>query len=648
MVKEPNGIINYGFFPVWRSLMKKIIALILCLVTVVAIFASCARDEDDKGAIVNMYLFNTEIRNFDPLYAYTNASTVEYDGDTSGNGVFLSKLNANAEAVELLGLIYEGLFRMKEDGKVEKALCKKYEYIKKEDAKDPSKNTYMLRITLRQTYWSDNTKVQANDFVFTVRRILSPDTSCDAAVMLYDIKNAKIVKSGDISRDKLGISAPDNETIEIEFEKDIDVDKFLEVLASPILVPLRENKVNSYETDDKGEIIYGNDGMPAYSNAWATKATSIVCSGPFFIRKLEDSLGKEWVLERNKYYSANPDVEEAPDKYVKPYKIIIHYDFTMDEVLEAYNNGTLFYVGGMTPEQFAEYESKLTINDTFSVGVYAFNPNSELTQNPAVRRALSLALDRNEIAKYVTASVPATGLIPNKVFDTGRGTSYRSTYGSLISAEANIDEAKDVLKAAGVKGGELTLLVRQNTSTAARNNDEQAMAEYAKAQWEKLGFTVTLDVKGRNQFQARFNEGAYDVLYTDWQAYSVRPFNMVAPFSIYYSGTKLDTEHHNYDPQPNSTGYSDPDYDAIIEAAAQYEEGTRERNDKVFEAEKKLMEDMPVIPLIFYRDFYMSSSQISGVKNTYYNYKSLTNMNLKNYKNYLPAETTEAEEEAAE
>ena len=637
-----------GFFLFGGLFMKKVLALILCLATVLAIFASCARDEDDKGAIVNMYLFNTEIRNFDPLYAYTNASTEEYDGDSSGNGSFLNKLNANAEAVELLGLLYEGLFRMKADGKVEKALCKKYEYIKKEDAKDPSKNTYMLRITLRQTYWSDNTKVQANDFVFTVKRILSPDTSCDAAVMLYDIKNAKTVKSGDISRDKLGISAPDNETIEIEFEKDINVDRFLEVLASPILVPLRENKVNSYETDDKGEIIYGNDGMPAYSNAWATSATSLVCSGPFFIRKLEDTLGKEWTLERNKYYSANPDIEEAPDKHVTPYKIIVHYEFTMDEVLEAYNNGTLFYVGGMTPEQFAQYQSQLTVNDTLSLGVYMFNPNSELVQNPAVRRALSLALDRNEIAKYVTASVPATGLIPNKVFDTGRGTSYRTQYGSVISSEANIDEAKSVLSAAGIKGGEIKLLVRQNNSTAARNNDEEGMAAYAKEQWEKLGFTVTLDTRGRNQFQAKYNEGAYDVLYTDWQAYSVRPFNMVAPFSIYYSGTELDTEHHNYDPKPNCTGYSNPDYDAIIEEAAQYDEGTRERNDKVYEAEKKLMEDMPIIPLIFYRDFYMTSNQISGVQDTYYNFKILTKMSLKNYKNYLPAEVTEAEAEAAE
>ena len=619
--------------------MKKLIALLLCLATVLTVLASCGpRDENDKGAIVNMYLFN-EIRNFDPLYAYTNEASLEYDGnDNNGNPIFLSKLNANAEAVELLGLLYEGLFRLNSDGKVEKALCKSYEYIKKENASKPENNTYMLRITLRDTRWSDNTKVSANDFIFTVKRILDPGISCDAAVMLYDIKNAKLVKSGDISRDRLGISSPDTQTIEIEFEKDINIDRFLEVLASPMLVPLRENKVDSHLTDDKGELIYGADGMPANSTDWATKATSLVCSGPFFIRKLDDSLGQEWALERNKYYSANPDLDERVDKYVTPYKIIIHYDFSLDEVLEAYNNGTLFYVGTLTAEAFETYKSQLTINDTFSVGSYMFNPDSELMQNPAVRRALSLALDRNEMAQYVTGSVPATGLIPPKVYDLDKKTSYRSKYGDVISTEANIDEAKSVLKAAGVNGGEITILVRNFTA-----NNESEMALLAKTQWEKLGFTVNIDERGRNMYQSKYNEGAYDVLYTDWQAYSVRAFNMVAPFSIYYSGAALDTEHHNYDPKPNCTGYSNPDYDAIIEEAAAFEEGTRERNDKVFEAEKKLMEDMPIIPLVFYRDYYMSSSVLSGIKNTYYNFKILTKMSQKNYHDYLPVEETKDE-----
>ncbi|MBO4422552.1 MAG: hypothetical protein J5879_03880 [Clostridia bacterium] len=610
--------------------MKKVIALLLCLATALTILSSCARDEDDKGAIVNMYLFN-EIRNFDPLYAYTNASSVEYDGDGT-SGVFLSKLNANAEAVELLGLLYEGLFRLNADGKIEKGLVKSYKFVDK-----PAENSYRLIITLRDTRWSDNTKVSADDFIFTVKRILDPGISCDAAVMLYDIKNAKAVKLGDESIDRLGISSPDSKTIEIEFEHEIDHDQFLEVLASPMLVPLRKNKVTSHLTDDKGELIYDANGMPAYSTAWATVATSLVCSGPFFIRKLENDLNKEWTLERNKYYSANPDSNEAVDKYVKPYKIVIHYEFSMDEVLEAYNNGTLFYVGSLSSEAFEQYKDQLTINDTFAVGSYMFNPKSELMQNPAVRRALSLALDRNEIAKFVVASVPATGLIPPKVYDTGRKTSYREQYGSVIDPGADIDAAKALLKSAGVSGGDITILARNAQHT---KNDEIGMAEYAAEQWKKLGFNVTVDSRGRNQYQAKYNDGAYDVLYTDWQAYSVRAFNMVAPFSVNYSGTALDTEHYDYSPKPNCTGYSNAEYDALIDEAAALKEGTRERNDKVYEAEKMLMEDMPVMPLVFYRDYYMASKQISGYRNTYYGFKVLNKMKLKNYHDYLPAEET--------
>ena len=624
------GDINHGFFPSGGHSMKKVIALLLCLATALTILSSCARDEDDKGAIVNMYLFN-EIRNFDPLYAYTNASSVEYDGDGT-SGVFLSKLNANAEAVELLGLLYEGLFRLNADGKIEKGLVKSYKFVDK-----PAENSYRLIITLRDTRWSDNTKVSADDFIFTVKRILDPGISCDAAVMLYDIKNAKAVKLGDESIDRLGISSPDSKTIEIEFEHEIDHDQFLEVLASPMLVPLRKNKVTSHLTDDKGELIYDANGMPAYSTAWATVATSLVCSGPFFIRKLENDLNKEWTLERNKYYSANPDSNEAVDKYVKPYKIVIHYEFSMDEVLEAYNNGTLFYVGSLSSEAFEQYKDQLTINDTFAVGSYMFNPKSELMQNPAVRRALSLALDRNEIAKFVVASVPATGLIPPKVYDTGRKTSYREQYGSVIDPGADIDAAKALLKSAGVSGGDITILARNAQHT---KNDEIGMAEYAAEQWKKLGFNVTVDSRGRNQYQAKYNDGAYDVLYTDWQAYSVRAFNMVAPFSVNYSGTALDTEHYDYSPKPNCTGYSNAEYDALIDEAAALKEGTRERNDKVYEAEKMLMEDMPVMPLVFYRDYYMASKQISGYRNTYYGFKVLNKMKLKNYHDYLPAEET--------
>ena len=75
--------------------MKRILALTLCLVMLVPLFVSCgSKDEEDKGAIIRTYM-TSDIYNFDPIYAYTDDA-----------------------ATKIMGMIYEGLFRLDENGKV--------------------------------------------------------------------------------------------------------------------------------------------------------------------------------------------------------------------------------------------------------------------------------------------------------------------------------------------------------------------------------------------------------------------------------------------------------------------------------------------------------------------------------------------------
>lgn len=611
--------------------MKKFLALLLCLATVTAFLTSCPAstgDEDeDKGAIVNMYLCS-EIRCFDPLYAYTNALSNEYD---SSSKTFVNKLYTDADAVKLLGLLYEGLTKINDSGKVEMCLAKGYTI-----SENTEENIYKMQITLKSTKWSDGVKVQADDFVYTVKRVLDYGTSCEGASLLFDIKNARAVKNGDISVDQLGITAPDTDTIEIQFEGKIDYNQFLENLASPLLVPLREDKVSKPLTDEETtDVIYDADGMPATDKNWCTTATSLVCSGPFFIRTLSDERGGLLVLERNKYYFLDSEKNEKVTKYVTPYKIEVHYNWTFDDVVAAYNAGTLFYVGKMTNEQYAEHAGQLKETDMFSTGCYVFNTSSELMQNSSVRKALSLALDRNTVASYYGIDKPATGIVPLPVYDTKYGTTYRSTYGDILSTSANIEEAKSVLKTAGISGGNITILVRNYVT----GGTDQLLAEHAKQQWEQLGFNVTIDVRGVNMFQTKLSEGAYNVVYTDWNANTVRAFSVLAPFSVNFSGTKIDLQHYNYDPQPNTTGYSSTEYDALIEQAYALAEGSKERNDILFEAEKMLMDDMPLIPLVFHRSGTLTSNKLSGIKYSVYGYMYLQKMKLKNYQDYINNET---------
>ena len=142
--------------------MKRSIALLLCLLMLLMAFAGCSNKEDkeeDPGAYVYMYL-SDPVYNFDPAFAYGNDS-----------------------ALKVASLLFENLFVLGDNGKPEKSLVDSYTIDKKE-------NTMLL--TLREdTYWSDGTAVSANDVVFAWQRILDSSKSFDAAVLLYDVKNAK-------------------------------------------------------------------------------------------------------------------------------------------------------------------------------------------------------------------------------------------------------------------------------------------------------------------------------------------------------------------------------------------------------------------------------------------------------------------------
>jgi oligopeptide transport system substrate-binding protein len=161
-------------------LRKRIFALLLCLVICLPTFVACGgeRDENDKGAYITMYLTD-EIYNFDPVYAYTNE-----------------------EAESIVSLLFARLFSLSSKGKLQYELAKDWDY--KEDEKNEE---YSMIITLRETWWSDKTKVTADDVVFAWKRILSSENSFSCAALLFDIKNARAVKAGNCSIDDLGLVA---------------------------------------------------------------------------------------------------------------------------------------------------------------------------------------------------------------------------------------------------------------------------------------------------------------------------------------------------------------------------------------------------------------------------------------------------------
>ncbi len=599
--------------------MKKAIALLLVLCLTATFFTGCKGDEDDKGAIINMYI-GSEIRNFDPAVAYTNA-----------------------DAVKILGLVYEGLMKIDGDGKLKKAMADKYTIDEEENK---------ITFELGETAWSDGQVVSADEFVFAFKRILDPSFSSTASVLLYPIKNASAVKAGDASIDSLGITAPDTKLLEIVLEEGADFDEFLENLASPALVPLRQDKVSKPLTDEEsGRVIYDENDMMQYDTAWATKATMHVSNGPFCIKTMDDAQNKLFVLERNKYYYLDKESNDF-DKYVKPYRIEIHYDYFSSsaekgvaQLVEDYNNGTLFYLSALPVDQLETYKDDLTYTELFSTATYLFNSNNELFKIPEVKKALSLALDRDHIQSLTSnVHIAANGIVPGPVFNTDSKTSYRDVHGDAMSKAADLDAAKAALKgvtyptdAEGNTIKSFTLTYRDFLG----NNFEELVAKYAKEQWEKLGFNVKLEALKRNVFTSRFTAGEYDVISYDYQTNSTSAMSALAPFSLQFSGAAKDIVHNNYDALPGITGYNSEAFNALIDEAYKLAPRSAERADKLFEAEKILMQDAPLIPLYFYRDYYMTQ-ELSGVKSSIFGFRDFTDTKLKNYKDYIPVEETQA------
>lgn len=588
--------------------MKRILAALVCLVMLCMSFTACSkRSEDDMGPIFNAYV-GAEPYILDPQINHTDD-----------------------DAVQLMSLIFEGLTKINSKGKVENALLNNYSY-----NKDEIKGEYTLTMTIKETMWTDARRVSADDFIYSWKRLLSSDFSSSAASLLYDIKNAKAAKSGDVSVDDIGLAAVDTYTIEVRFDHDIDVDQFLRNCASIALVPLREDVVSKSAA------------------SWSKKSTSMVANGPFAVKGLnyEDGTMR---LERNAYYFLDEDDDLL--KYVIPYRIYVTFlkdDATqpsgsdkapesLSAQLSSFLSDNIKLITDLPLGERSNYASKGTVSDNGSTLSCVIDTENPLFSDYRVRQALSLAIDRNQVVSLITYAKAANGLINNTCFDGLSKKSFREVGGSLVSASADTTKAQSLLSEANVLSGSFELTYRQT-------EEDEAVATYLKQQWESLGLTVKLDpvlatsyvekdktteadnVYYDDTLTTKFNNGDYDVILVDYNMISVDPFAALSSFATEFSGNACDVE-NDWAIVGNMCGFNDEKYNEIIDRAFA-EKDTDKRAVILHEAEKYLMEQMPIIPIVFNQSFYMAADDISGESFGYTGLVDLRDVNLKNYLDY--------------
>lgn len=624
--------------------MKKVISLLLILgmlAGMTAVFSSCgkAKEPVGGGAQISVYL-GPEISDLDP----------------QGN-------QTSDAALSVIRLLFEPLFSVEPDGDLVLAGAKKYK-INKSEGK--------VTIDLRESYWSDgSTLVRASDYVYAWKKLIRSDTDNPAATLLYDVKNALKIKQGVERLDNLGVIAVDNDTLEITFEEGFTAyDTFLRNLANVALSPLNEKMVNNRET------------------FWGKSVSTISSNGPFRLTTL-DYVDGTFRLDRNRAYHRSADSSATVDAYVIPaaLKTIWNIDVDLKEddkylnnLVDALAENTVFYVGDIPQNLREAKRSSAVVTDALSTYSYVFNCENPLFADPAVRRELSDALDREEIARIAVYGKAATGLIPKTVSEGKKANAWTAT--TPLSTTAS-----DV---AGGKTGAFTLTYHDDTVS-------RAIAEYAQEKWQALGYTVALEdvsneimfinsitgdpcdetddykIKvGEDELQVKFETGDFDVIAIDYQMYSTNALAVLSTFTSEMNGGGMDaaaivgevpalddlgnpildengnqvmraptlddlidnTNEASYTLRGNRMNYVSAAFDEKM-AAAYAEKDLSKRDILLHEAEQILLADMPVIPLLFNQRAYLANSEISGLTVDRYGFVSFTSVKLKNYENYF-------------
>ena len=626
-------------------MLKRIIALSLCLLMILPVFIGCAKeekDENDKGAYIKMYLTDP-VYNFDPAMAYRNESSAK-----------------------IVGLMFDTLFVLDDNGKIKNSLAKDYEIF--EDAKVGENGEYKMIITLNDTCWSDGNAVSANDVVFAWKRLLNVSNSFDSAALLYDIKNAREAKEGEASIDDVRIFALNETQVEIEFVGKIDYDKFLLNLTSLALAPLREDVIN--QTVDPTD--------------WAKKTSIFLASGPFRLRELSYEEGSAGlILERNTYYYRDTK-EDTLDEYVTPFRLIVDFK-SAEEIKSAYDKGEIFYVGDIPLSIRNDVAEDANITDALSTHTYVLNENAvvryynktlfknlssnECVYDPTlvagedgdkifadanVRNALSLAINREDIAKAVVYAKAATALVPYGVFNKDSDKDlFREVGKDILATGAKMDEAKALLSTAKVDPSKYMFAI----SVASYDEVHMEIAKMVQAAWTELGFNVAINaidvVKNKDKdkttdaeidgvmddiFAESYQDGLFEVAAIDYTAFTADAFSVLAPFAKNFTGgaaTKAGSTEFSI--PAHISGYNSAEYNDLIEKASK-ENNLAARADLLHQAEAVLMKDLPVIPIIFNQNATLISKELSKYDFTYYGTPVFNKLNLKNYLDYVPEE----------
>ena len=540
---------------------KRLVSVVLVAAFAFSMLAGCGSDNSAANDNKNNTSAEAE-------------KTASKDGDFNLTVNFASEpmtmdpaLNSSVDGAVMANHLFEGLMKWESTG----------EEVEGSDGTcDSAKLTYGQAESYDKTANDDGTVTYTFHLRDGIKWSDGKEVTADYNYMLDCVVNANEIMAGEKDPSELAVKAVDDKTFEVTLTTDLPY--FEELCAFPAMMPVRQ------------------DIIEANGDQWTFDPSTYISNGPY--KLTEWTHNSQIVMAKNENYYDYANL--GPDTLT--FKLM---DDT-NAMLSGFKSGELDYIQeapqAELPNLIASGDMKIV--DYLGTYYVCFQTQKAPFDNPKVREAFTLAVDRNYIVDKVTQSgqVEASAYVPSGISDAEEGSDFRKVGGDYYDPtkdayEANCEKARQLLAEAGYPNGEGFPVVEYlyNTSDA-----HKAVAEALQNMWEQeLGVTVTLNNQEWASFLQTRKNGDYSIARNGW----ISDYNDPVSFlDMWVTGGGN-----------NDAQYSNPDYDNLINQA-KAESDPAARMKLLHQAEDILVgQDYVVDPLYFYTQKYMLRDGIEGM-----------------------------------
>lgn len=475
---------------------------------------------------------------------------------------------STAEGSELLLTSMETLVRQGENGVIEpgSGLAESW------DVSDDG-TTYTFH--LRDAVFSNGAPITAQDFEYTWKKVLAPETASEYAYMLYTIVGAEAYNIGEGSADDVAVKAIDEKTLEVKLTGSYDY------FIGTLVIPQFSAIPAGYQEECGDDFFMDVDHM--------------VFSGPFMIT--------EWVPSQSITVVKNPNYWDADS--VKLETIVFDMTRETNTIVNMYTTDMIdvMQVQPIYLDMFRNEAGFISVTEPVTEYVM-FNLDNEFFGNEHIRRAFSMALDRvsymNDFMR--SGSTAAYGFIPGGVKGSG-GNDFRTNNGDLYTDRGNGNTEADAVAElqAGLEelGKTLDDLNAFGVSLVIGQGDaNQTTAQVFQRYWKEV-LGVEVEVKSL-AYAMRQDEYGRD--------FTIGKEGWGADYNDALSFLELFISTSPY----NKVHYANEAYDALL-AEANTLHGDA-RLEKLEAAEKVLLEeDMVIAPTFFQTRSWVSKDKVQGI-----------------------------------